>query len=143
MIVSQTKKTQEKLPKKRNFVTKFSKNRLKWLKFTYFVDNTSKCIPYQNFFGKLQLLLTDSQKSRIHLVYLHNFSIRSVGKKFQKIFFAWNILKHKVKPRNSRNSTFFSKLKFPPCFAKNTCKIFKPKNHDFTGKIVARIRINR
>ena len=75
MIVSQTKKTQEKLPKKRNFVTKFSKNRLKWLKFTYFVDNTSKCIPYQNFFGKLQLLLTDSQKSQIHLVYLQNFSI--------------------------------------------------------------------
>ena len=75
MIVSQTKKTQEKLPKKRNFVTKFSKNRLKWLKFTYFVDNTSKCIPYQKFFGKLQLLLTDSQKSRIHLVYLQNFSI--------------------------------------------------------------------
>ena len=75
MIVSKTKKTQEKLPKKRNFVTKFSKNCLKWLKFTYFVDNTSKCIPYQKFLGTLQLFLTDSQKSRIHLVYLQNFSI--------------------------------------------------------------------
>ena len=46
-------KTQEKLPRKRNFITKFSKSCLKWLKFTYFVDNTSKCIPEQIFFGKL------------------------------------------------------------------------------------------
>ena len=75
MIVSQTKKLKKNCQKKRNFITKFSKNHPKWLKFTYFVDNASKCIPYQHFFGKLQLFLPDSQKSRIHVVYLQNFSI--------------------------------------------------------------------
>ena len=74
-IISQTKKLKKNCQKKRNFVTKFSKNHPKWLKFTYFVDNASKCIPYQHFFGKLQLFLPDSQKSRIHVVYLQNFSI--------------------------------------------------------------------
>ena len=39
-----------------------------------------------------------------------------------KIFFAWNVLKHKVKPKNSRNSTFFKKLKFPPYFWKTLVK---------------------
>ena len=48
-------------------------------------------------------------------------------KKFEIFFFAWNVLKHKVKPKNSRNSTFFQKLKFSPLFLKNTCKIFKSK----------------
>ena len=64
-----------KIAKKRSLVAKFSKYPLKWLKFTYFVDNASKCIPYQHFSGKLQLFLPDSQKSRIHVVYLQNFSI--------------------------------------------------------------------
>ena len=44
-IVSQTKKLKKKCPKRRNFVTKFSKNHLKLLIFAYFVDNASKCIP--------------------------------------------------------------------------------------------------
>ena len=47
-----------------------------------------------------------------------NFSISL--KNFEKFFFAGNVLKHKVKPKNSRNSTFFfSKLKFPPVFEKH------------------------
>ena len=54
-----------------------------------------------------------------------NFSISL--KNFEKFFFAGNVLKHKVKPKNSRNSTFFKKLKFSPLFLKNTCKIFKSK----------------
>ena len=86
MIVSQNKKLKKNCPKKRNFITKFSKSCLKWLKFTYFVDNTSKCIPEQIFFGKLQLFLTDSQKSRIHVVYLQNFSISQLEKNFKKKF---------------------------------------------------------
>ena len=88
MIVSQTKKLKKNCQKKRNFVTKFSKNHPKWLKFTYFVDNASKCIPYQLFFGKLQLFLPDSQKSRIYVVYLQNFSIsRFIGRK--KFWMSW------------------------------------------------------
>ena len=110
MIVSQTKKLKKNCQKKRNFITKFSKNHPKWLKFTYFVDNASKCIPYQHFSGKLQLFLPDSQKSRIHVVYLQNFSISRLEKKFQNFCFAWNVLKHKVKPKNSRHSNFFSKF---------------------------------
>ena len=47
--------------------------------------------------------------------------------KILKIFFAWNPLKHKVKPKNSRNSTFFKKLKFPPYFWKTLIKISIPK----------------
>ena len=47
-----------------------------------------------------------------------------------KIFFAWNVLKHKVKPKNSRNSTFFKKLKFPPHFWKTLVK-FPWKSADF------------
>ena len=86
MIVSQNKKLKKNCQKKRNFITKFSKNCLKLLKFTYFVDNTSKCIPEQFFFGKLQLFLTDSQKSRIHVVYLQNFSISQLEKNFKKKF---------------------------------------------------------
>jgi len=43
-----------------------------------------------------------------------NFSISL--KNFEKFFFAGNVLKHKVKPKNSRNSTFLKKLKFPPYF---------------------------
>ena len=54
-----------------------------------------------------------------------NFSISQ--KNFEKFFFAWNVLKHKVKPKNSSNSTFFSKTKISPLFLKNTCKIFKSK----------------
>ena len=45
-------------------------------------------MPEQIFFGKLQLFLTDSQKSRIHVVYLQNFSISRLEKKIQKKFFA-------------------------------------------------------
>ena len=40
-----------------------------------------------------------------------------------KFFFAWNVLKHKVKPKNSRNSTFFKKTKIPPYFEKTLVKI--------------------
>ena len=47
--------------------------------------------------------------------------------KILKFFFAWNVLKHKVKPKNSRNSTFFKKLKFPPYFWKTLVKISSPK----------------
>ena len=54
-------------------------------------------------------------------------------KNFEKNFFAWNVLKHKVKPKNSRNSTFFSKKpKISPLFLKNTCKIFKSKEGALT-----------
>ena len=74
------------MPQKRNFITKFSNNCLKWLKFTYFVDNTSKCIPEQFFFGKLQLFMIYSQKSRIHVVYLQNFSISRLQKNFKNFF---------------------------------------------------------
>ena len=55
-----------------------------------------------------------------------NFSISQEN--FENFFFAWNVLKHKVKPKNSRNSTFFSKTKISPLFLKNTCKIFKSIN---------------
>ena len=51
-----------------------------------------------------------------------NFSVSL--KKFWKFFFAWNLLKHKVKPKNSRNSTFFKNKDFPPIFEKH---IFKSK----------------
>ena len=54
-----------------------------------------------------------------------NFSISL--KKFEKKFFAWNVLKHKVKPKNARKSTLFTELKISPLFLKNTCKIFKSK----------------
>ena len=54
-----------------------------------------------------------------------NFSISL--KNFEKNFFAWNVLKHKVKPKNSRNSTFFKNLKFPPYFWKTLVKISSPK----------------
>ena len=54
-----------------------------------------------------------------------NFSISL--KNFEKIFFAGNVLKHKVKPKNSRNSTFFKKLKFPPYFWKTLVKFSSPK----------------
>ena len=46
-----------------------------------------------------------------------NFSISL--KNFEKFFFAGNVLKHKVIPKNSRKSTFFSKLNFPPKFEKH------------------------
>ena len=39
----------------------------------------------------------------------------SGGGKNSKKCFAWNVPKHKVKPKNSRNSTFFSKIKISPC----------------------------
>ena len=54
-----------------------------------------------------------------------NFSISL--KNFEKKFFAWNVLKHKVKPKNSRNSTFLKKLKFPPYFWKTLVKFSSPK----------------
>ena len=61
-----------------------------------------------------------------HVVYWWwNFSISQ--KNFEKFFFAWNVLKHKVKPKNSRNSTFFKKLKFPPYFWKTLVKFSSPK----------------
>jgi len=49
------------------------------------------------------------------------------SEKFWNFFFAWNVLKHKVKPKNSRNSTFFQKLKFPPYFWKTLVKFSSPK----------------
>ena len=41
------------------------------------------------------------------------------GEKFFWIFLAWNVLKRKVKPKNSRNSTFFFKTKISPLFLKH------------------------
>ena len=108
-IVSQTKKLKKNCQKKRNFVTKFSKNCLKWLKFTYFVDNTSKCIPYQKFFGKNQLFLTDRQKSRIHLVYLQKFSISRLEKIF-KFFFCLSFLVLLYVSGHFKQKIFFSKF---------------------------------
>ena len=52
-------------------------------------------------------------------------SVSKILKK--KNFFAWNVLKHKVKPKNSRNSTIFQKLKFPPYFWKTLVKFSSPK----------------
>ena len=86
MIVSQNKKLKKNCQKREIFRTKFSKNCLKWLKFTYFVDNTSKCIPHQNFVGKLQLFLTDGQKIMYSRSLFAEFFYQSVGKKIQ-IFF--------------------------------------------------------
>ena len=58
----------------------------------------------------------------------------SVWKILKKNFFAWNVLKHKVKPKNSRNSTFFKKLKFPPYFWKTLVKFSSPKcSENFTS----------
>jgi len=51
-----------------------------------------------------------------------NFSI-SLVKKILKFFFARNVLKRKEKPKNSRNSTFFSKLSFPPIFEKTWLRL--------------------
>ena len=59
------------------------------------------------------------------MIWQWNFSISL--KNFEKFFFAGNVLKHKVKPKNSRNSTFFQKLKFPPYFWKTLVKISSPK----------------
>ena len=82
-------------------------------------------IPSKNFFFKI--FLTDKKISLpIHVVYWRwNFSISQEN--FEKIFFAWNVLKHKVKPKNSRNSTFFKKLKFPRYFWKTLVKFSSPK----------------
>ena len=41
-----------------------------------------------------------------------NFSISL--KNFEKIFFAWNVLKHKVNPKKLKNFNFFFKIKIPP-----------------------------
>ena len=76
-------KNSRKIAKTEKFCNKIFK---KLLKFTYFVDNTSKCIPEQIFYGKLQLFLTDGQKSRIHLVYLQKFSISQLEKKLLEFF---------------------------------------------------------
>ena len=66
-----------------------------------------------------KIFLTDRKNSSPinYMKWWWNFSISQ--KNFEKHFFAWNVLKHKVKPKNSRNSTFFSKLKFPPVFEKH------------------------
>ena len=67
-----------------------------------------------------------SPREKLHdLMMGQNFSISL--KNFEKILFAWNVLKHKVKPKNSRNSTFFKKLKFPPYFWKTLVKFSSPK----------------
>ena len=75
---------------------------ISWVFWFYFMfqDVSSK----KKFF---KIFLTDRKiSSPIHLVYWWwNFSISL--KNFEKKFFAWNVLKHKVKPKNSRNSTFF------------------------------------
>ena len=85
-----------------------------------FQDIPSKKIFFKNF-------LTDRKNSSPnHVVYWWwNFSISQ--KNFEKFFFAWNVLKHKVKPKNSRNSTFFKELKFPPYFWKTLVKFSSPK----------------
>ena len=58
--------------------------------------------PITKNFRQLELFLTDSQKSRIHLVYWQNFSISLA-------FFAWNVLKHRVKPKNIKKCNIFFK----------------------------------
>ena len=60
---------------------------------------------------------------------LHDLAMKFFyqSENFWKKFFAWNVLKHKVKPKNSRNSAFFKKLKFPPYFWKTLVKISSPK----------------
>ena len=81
-----------------------------------------------------KIFLTDRIiSSPIHLVYWWwNFSISQ--KNFENFFFAWNVLKHKVKPKNSRNSTFFKKLKFPPYCWKTLVKFSSPKcSENFTS----------
>ena len=89
--------------------------------FLLYVSGHSKQKIFFKFF------LTDRKiSSPNHVVYWwRNFSISQ--KNFEKIFFAWNVLKHKVKPKNSRNSTFFQKLKFPPYFWKTLVKFSSPK----------------
>ena len=74
-----------------------------------------------------KIFLTD-RKISSPINYMIWWGIFSISQKiFEKNFFAWNVLKHKVKPKNSRNSTFFQKLKFSPLFLKNTCKFSSPK----------------
>ena len=127
MIVSQNKKLKKNCQKKRNFIANFSKNCLKLLKFTYFVDNTSKCIPEQIFFGKLQLFLTDSQKSRIHVVYLQNFSISWLKKKF-KFFFCLKRPETQSKTKKLKKLNIFFKISVSPPFLQQTLvKFSSPK----------------
>ena len=75
-----------------------------------------------------KIFLTDRKISSPinYMIWWGNFSISQ--KNFEKKFFAWNVLKHKVKPKNSRNSTFFQKLKCPPYFWKTLVKISSPKS---------------
>ena len=74
-----------------------------------------------------EIFLTD-RKISSPINYMIWWGIFSISQKiFEKKFFAWNVLKHKVKPKNSRNSTFFQKLKFPPYFWKTLVKFSSPK----------------
>ena len=74
-----------------------------------------------------KIFLTD-RKISSPINYMIWWGIFSISQKiFEKKFFAWNVLKHKVKPKNSRNSTFFQKLKFPPYFWKTLVKFSSPK----------------
>ena len=74
-----------------------------------------------------EIFLTD-RKISSPINYMIWWGIFSISQKiFEKKFFAWNVLKHKVKPKNSRKSTFFQKLKFPPYFWKTLVKFSSPK----------------
>ncbi len=74
-----------------------------------------------------EIFLTD-RKISSPINYMIWWGIFSISQKiFEKNFFAWNVLKHKVKPKNSRKSTFFQKLKFPPYFWKTLVKFSSPK----------------
>ena len=96
-----------------------------WISWVFWFYFMFQDIPSKKFFFKN--FLTDRKNSSPnHVVYWWwNFSISQ--KNFEKFFFAWNVLKHKVKPKNSRNSTFFKELKFPPYFWKTLVKFSSPK----------------
>ena len=101
----------------------FWKN-VEFLEFLGFTLRFRKFQAKKNFF---KIFLTD-RKISSPINYMIWWGIFSISQKiFEKKFFAWNVLKHKVKPKNSRKSTFFQKLKFPPYFWKTLVKFSSPK----------------
>ena len=70
---------------------------------------------FQNFSDWLKIFITNKLGELVM-----KFFYQSEKKILKKILFAWNVLKRKVKARNSRNSTFFWKKtqNFPPWYWK-------------------------
>ena len=98
MIVSQTKKLKKNCQKRRNFVTNLSKNRLKWLKFTNFVDNASKCIPYQIFlaiYNYFWLIVKNHEFTLFICRIFLSVGWKKKSKKFFLLEMSWNIKKNK------------------------------------------------